>query len=349
MILTLPGTDKTDILSMERHEIKAALSKMGQQSYRADQLFARLHRYVGGFDDFTELPETLRAELAKRFMITQLDIRENQVSKDGTVKLLQKTTDGNFIESVIMRYKHGNSLCLSTQVGCRMGCDFCASTKGGLIRGLAPSEMLMQVKLASGFISERISNIVLMGIGEPLDNFESVVCFLKLVGDKNSFNIGQRHITLSTCGLVDRMDELSKLRLGITLSISLHAPDDDLRSQLMPINRRFGVNEVIDAAKRYQEATGRRVSYEYALIKDMNDGENHAKALALLLRNSGAHVNLIRLNEIEHSSYRATSEERAVAFQNMLKDFGINTTIRRRLGADISGACGQLRAKSLKP
>lgn len=349
MLLTLPETGKTDILSMERPELERELTDLGQPKYRAAQIFSRLHKYTGGFETFTELPESLRAALDDKYAIADLQQVKSLKSSDGTIKLLLQTGDGNLIESVIMVYRHGLSLCLSVQAGCRMGCTFCASAHGGLIRSLAPSEMLLQVLRASEAASRRISNIVLMGTGEPLDNYDAVVCFIKLIRDSDSFNIGQRHISLSTCGLVDKIDELAKLRLGITLSISLHAPDDDLRMKLMPITRKWGVQEVVNAAKRYQTVTGRRVSYEYALIEDVNDGECHARSLAALLKNSGAHVNLIRLNETEFGLYKAASAEDAARFQAALVNMGVNATLRRKLGADISGACGQLRAEATNP
>ena len=334
-----------DIKSMTREELSAELSALGEPAFRAKQVFSWLHRGAS-FDEMTNLPKTLRSRLAEEFELHRPEIARKQVSaKDGTVKYLWRLRDGHCVESVLMRYHHGNTVCISSEVGCAMGCAFCASTRGGLVRRLLPSEMLDQVlytQLDSGL---PISNIVLMGIGEPLDNFDNVRRFLTLVNDPEGMNIGMRHISLSTCGLVEGIDRLAEENLQLTLSVSLHAPDDELRSRLMPVNRRYDVETLLDACRRYFETTGRRISFEYAMIDGQNDTPEMAALLIRRLRGLPAHVNLIPLNRIEESPLQPSTRQAVLAFQQALEAAGITATVRRTLGSDIDASCGQLRKK----
>ena len=328
-------------------EISTALFEMGEQKYRAKQIFTWLNRGVRSFDEMSDLSKTLRSALDEKFYISvPKPIRKQVSSLDGTIKYLWELSDCNAIETVVMAYKHGNTVCISSQVGCRQGCAFCASTIGGLVRNLEPSEMLDEVlssQLDSGLT---ISNIVLMGIGEPLDNYDNVVKFLKLVNHRDGMNIGMRHISLSTCGLTDKIDELSENNLQLTLSISLHAPDDETRSRIMPVNRGGGVDELINACKRYFERTGRRISFEYAMIDGVNDTPAHAKRLAEIAKNVSAHVNLIPLNLVEERAFKPSSHENLANFVKILEERGANVTVRRRLGSDVDASCGQLRRKT---
>ena len=334
-----------DIKSMTREELSAELSALGEPAFRAKQVFSWLHRGAS-FDEMTNLPKTLRSRLAEEFELHRPEIARRQVSaKDGTVKYLWRLRDGCCVESVLMRYHHGNTVCISSEVGCAMGCAFCASTRGGLVRRLLPSEMLDQVlytQLDSGLA---VSNIVLMGIGEPLDNFDNVRRFLTLVNDPEGMNIGMRHISLSTCGLVEGIDRLAEENLQLTLSVSLHAPDDALRSRLMPVNRRYDVETLLDACRRYFETTGRRISFEYAMIDGQNDTPEMAALLIRRLRGLPAHVNLIPLNRIEESPLQPSTRQAVLAFQQALEAAGITATVRRTLGSDIDASCGQLRKK----
>lgn len=335
---------KEDIKSLLPTELRNALVEMGEPIYRAEQIFRWLHRGVRRFSEMTDLSKALRERLEERFTITVPEMARKQVSKaDGTVKYLWRLSDGNTVESVVMRYNHGNSICVSSQVGCRMGCKFCASTLGGLVRNLAPSEILDQVLFSQQDIGERISNIVLMGIGEPLDNYDNVVRFLKLVSDPAGINIGMRHISVSTCGLVEKVDKLAEDKLQFTLSVSLHAPDDETRSRLMPVNKACGVDRLMDACRSYFEKTGRRISYEYAMIDGVNDTAEHARILADKIKKTGGHVNIISLNYVAESGLRPSKRENLKAFVRILQDNGINVTVRRRLGGDIDASCGQLR------
>lgn len=322
---------------------------IGEQKFRAKQLFSELHRGKR-IEDITTLSKPLREKLRELSIDTLPKVELKLTSKiDGTVKYLFKLHDGAMIESVLMRYKHGNTLCISSQVGCLMGCKFCASTIGGKVRDLLPSELLGQVIMASADSGERVSNIVMMGIGEPLDNFDNVVKFLKLVNLEGGLNIGYRHISLSTCGVVPKIYELAELDLPITLSISLHASSDEVRSAIMPINKKWNISALLTACVDYYAKTGRRISFEYTLISGKNDTPADAEALAGVLRSafkgSGApiHVNLIRVNEVKETGFREGSVESANAFAKVLEKFGIVATVRRRLGADVNAACGQLR------
>jgi 23S rRNA (adenine2503-C2)-methyltransferase len=336
-----------DVKSMTRAELASSFDGMGLPGFRACQVFKWLAGGVRGFDGMTNLPKALRSELAERFYITVPELTRKQVSaRDGTVKYLWGLTDGNAVESVVMSYKHGNTVCVSSQAGCRMGCAFCATARGGLKRSLTASEMLDQVIFSGMDSGARISNIVLMGMGEPLDNFDNVLRFLSIVNDANGMNVGMRHISLSTCGLPEQVDKLGEYNLQLTLSISLHAPDDETRSRLMPVNRGVGVDKLFEAAGRYFAGTGRRVSYEYAMIDGVNDTAAHARLLAGRLERTGSHLNLITLNGVSESGLQPSRAERIRAFESVLGARGVNYTFRRSLGGDIDAACGQLRGGS---
>jgi 23S rRNA (adenine2503-C2)-methyltransferase len=339
---------KEDIKSYLLPELTEKLAEMGEPPYKALQIFRWLHGGAASFSEMTNLSKALRARLEERFYITVPEVAQKQVSKkDGTIKYLWRLRDGNCVESVLMRYRHGNSVCISSQVGCRMGCRFCASTLGGLVRNLAPSEILDQVLFTQKESGLKISNIVLMGIGEPLDNYDNVLRFLKLVTDENGMNIGMRHISLSTCGLIEKVDKLGDDNLQLTLSVSLHAPDDETRSRLMPVNKSCGVDELLAACRAYFKKTGRRISFEYAMIDGVNDTPRHAKLLADKLKNTVSHVNLILLNKVSESNFSPSSRENLETFIGILRDNKINVTVRRRLGGDIDASCGQLRRKSM--
>lgn len=335
-----------DIKAMLPDEIAAALAELGEPKYRAKQIFQWLARGVESFDEMTDLSKKLRETLKQEFYITRLKMLRKQVSAmDGTIKYLWELPDGNAVETVVMHYRHGNTICISSQVGCRQGCAFCASTIGGLIRGLESSEMLDEVLYSERESGFKISNIVLMGIGEPLDNFENVIRFLRLVNHPDGENIGMRHISLSTCGLTEKFDKLADLNLQLTLSVSLHAPDDETRSRIMPANRGRGVEQLISACERYYERTGRRISFEYAMIDGVNDTPYHAKLLAQHARRVCAHVNLIPLNHVEERQFAPSTPEHLKAFIRILEEAGVNVTVRRRLGSDVEASCGQLRKK----
>ena len=338
-----------DLLSLLPEELAEIMHEWGEPAFRAKQIFAHAAAGVHPMD-MTTLPKPLRERLLSElgwYLPTVVDTRVS--AADGTVKYLFRLHDGECIESVLMKYRHGNSLCVSSQVGCRMGCRFCASTIGGRVRDLLASEILGQVIAAARESGERVSSIVMMGIGEPLDNYDHVVRFLRLVNHKDGLNIGYRHISLSTCGLVDGIRRLAALDLPITLSISLHAPTDEARSEIMPVNRRYPIAELLAACTEYFAVTGRRISFEYALIAGKNDTPEEAKRLATLLKTTvgadGApvHVNLIRVNAVPETGFRGTSVSAANAFAERLGALGINATVRRRLGSDVNAACGQLR------
>jgi 23S rRNA (adenine2503-C2)-methyltransferase len=319
---------------------------MGLPRYRAKQVFSWLSRGVRGFDEMTDLAKNLRASLDERYIISSTQLVKKQVSKlDGTIKYLWRLADGNAIETVVMSYKHGNTVCISTQVGCRQGCAFCASAIGGLVRNLEPSEMLDEVLFSQIDSGLHISNIVLMGIGEPLDNFENVIRFLKLVNHPDGMNVGMRHISLSTCGLTEKFDKLAAFDLQLTLSISLHAPDDETRSLLMPANRGRGVDGLTDACEEYFKRTGRRISFEYAMIDGVNDSPAQARLLAQRAKRIGAHVNLIPLNHIEERQFAPSNPKSLKAFIEILENAGVNVTLRRKLGGDVDASCGQLRRR----
>ena len=335
---------KTDILSLYPEELEAEILAMGEKKFRAKQIFEWLHvKNVDSFDKMTNLSAQLRARLEERFCIKSLFVCKTLEScTDNTVKYLYGLDDGNHIESVLMEYSYGNTICVSTQVGCKMGCRFCASTIAGYKRDLTAGEILGQIYTAQRESGRKISGVVLMGIGEPMDNYDNVVRFLKLLSCPQGFGMSLRHVSLSTCGIVPRIYELAELNLGITLSISLHAPDNAERSAIMPVNDRWDINELMAACRHYFAKTGRRISFEYALIDGHNDTREDAKKLAALLSDFVCHVNIIPVNKIKERSF--TSDRKAAhRFQQYLNELGINATVRRTLGADIEAACGQLR------
>ncbi|MCC8181478.1 MAG: 23S rRNA (adenine(2503)-C(2))-methyltransferase RlmN [Clostridiales bacterium] len=335
-----------DIKSLSRPELETLMTGLGQPKFRAKQVFQWLHRGVASFEEMSDLPKALREQLAEQCSLTVPQVERKQVSRlDGTIKYLWRLGDGNCVESVLMRYRHGNTVCVSSEVGCLMGCAFCASTLGGLVRRLTAGEILDQVIFVQKESGEKISNIVLMGIGEPLDNFDAVMRFLELVNDPDGVNIGMRHISLSTCGLTEKIDKLAGYRLQLTLSVSLHAPDDETRSRLMPVNRSVGVDRLFDCCRRYFETTGRRISYEYAMVDGVNDHDWQADLLARRLKGIPGHVNLIPLNNVRESPLKPSTRTRQ--FQQRLEQQGVTTTVRRRLGSDIDASCGQLRRKTL--
>ena len=335
-----------DILSMLPEEIAADFSALGLPRFRAKQVTQWLAKGVGSFEEMQNLPKDLRIRLAGEYSLSRLTILRKQTSsEDGTIKYLWGLADGNAVETVVMRYHYGNTVCVSTQVGCRQGCAFCASTIGGLVRQMEPSEMLNEVLCSQNDSGEEISHVVLMGTGEPLDNFDNVMRFLALLNHPEVFNLGMRHISLSTCGIIERFDDLAARDLQLTLAVSLHAPDDETRTRLMPANRGRGVEALMEACKKYYETTGRRVSFEYAMIDGVNDTARHALLLSKRAREVGAHVNLIPLNHVEESPFKPSTQGHLKAFVRTLEENGVNVTIRRRLGGDIDASCGQLRRK----
>ena len=333
-----------DIKSMTLAELGTELKALGEPAFRAKQIYRWMHRGVRDFSEMTDISRSLRERLTAEYTLVSPTVaRRLQSQKDGTIKYLWRLMDGNCVESVLMRYHYGNTICISSEVGCRMGCAFCASTRGGLVRRLEPSEMLDQVLFSQLDSGLPISHIVLMGIGEPLDNYDNVRRFLELVNSPEGLNIGMRHISLSTCGLVDQIDRLAGEDLQLTLSVSLHAPVDEVRSSIMPVNRRWPVQELLDACRRYFEKTGRRISFEYAMIRDVNDTPEMAKQLIRRLRGIAAHVNLIPLNDVAESPLKPSLPETVLRFQKTLEASGIPATVRRTLGSDINASCGQLR------
>ena len=337
----------TDIKSMTQQELAQFLKELGEPAFRARQVFTWLHRGVTSFEDMTNLSKPLREKLAERCFITAPMVARKQESRlDGTIKYLWELSDGNCIETVLMQYHHGNPVCISSQVGCRMGCAFCASTIAGKVRDLRPSEMLDQVLFTQLDSGREVSNIVLMGIGEPLDNMENVLRFLELVNHPDGMNIGMRHISLSTCGVVPGIDALAEKELQLTLSVSLHAPDSETRSRIMPVNRAYDVELLFDACHRYFQRTGRRISFEYAMIDGVNDNDWQADLIAKKLRGMPGHVNLIPLNDVVESPYKPS--RRIAAFQKRLESHGVTATVRRSLGGDIDASCGQLRRKAME-
>ena len=338
-----------NIFDFTLEELQSWMKENGESAFRAKQVISWIYKGVKEFDEMKNIPVALREKLKENFLISLPTIVEVYESKvDDTKKMLLSLNDNNLIECVIMKYKHGNSICVSTQVGCRMGCKFCASTLGGRIRDLSAGEILSQVMVAQNYIGERISNIVLMGSGEPLDNFENVTKFLKLVNAEYGLNIGQRHITLSTCGIVPKIKELADLDLSITLAISLHAFSDEKRKVIMPIANKYSISEILDACKYYMDKTGRRITYEYSLVSGVNDSREDAKSLATLLKSMNCHVNLIPVNEIKENTLKRPSRKTVEDFENILKSYGIEVTIRREMGTDINAACGQLRRSYLE-
>ena len=327
-------------------ELQDAFAALGEPKFRAKQVFAWLHRGAVSFEAMTNLSKTLREKLDSLYFITAPTVARKQISKlDGTIKYLWKLRDGNCVESVVMQYHHGNTVCISSEVGCPMGCKFCASTIGGLVRRLEPSELLDQVLFSQLDSGLAISNIVLMGIGEPLDNFDNVMRFLELVNSPDGMNIGMRHISLSTCGLVDKIEQLAERDLQLTLSVSLHSPDDESRSKIMPVNRRWPVDTLLSACRDYFAKTGRRISFEYTMIDGVSDSPEQAQLLAKKLAGMGAHVNMIPLNNVTESGLHTSSRQAIRRFQTILEENGVTATLRRTLGSDIDASCGQLRRK----
>ena len=338
-----------NLKSMTQPELTAVIKELRQPAFRGKQVYSWLHKGVRSYDEMTNLPKGLRDTLAERYPICPPEVvRRQESKKDGTIKYLWRLSDGNCVETVLMRYHYGNTVCISTEVGCRMGCAFCASTLGGLVRRLEPFEMLDQVLFTQVDSGLPVSRIVLMGIGEPLDNFDNVMRFLELVNSADGMNISMRHISLSTCGLVPKIDELAKRKLQLTLSVSLHAPNDEIRNQIMPVNRAYPSEELLAACRRYYEATSRRISFEYAMIDGVNDSEADARELLRRMKGLPAHFNLIPLNYVEESPLKPSSREAVARFQKILEDGGIPATVRRTLGGDIEASCGQLRRKYAK-
>ena len=333
-----------DIKSMTLAELGTELKVLGEPAFRAKQIYRWMHRVVRDFSEMTDISRSLRERLTAEYTLVSPTVaRRLQSQKDGTIKYLWRLMDGNCVESVLMRYHYGNTICISSEVGCRMGCAFCASTRGGLVRRLEPSEMLDQVLFSQLDSGLPISHIVLMGIGEPLDNFDEVMRFLENITSPEGVNIGMRNISLSTCGLVPKIDMLAEKKLQLTLSVSLHAPNNQIRSSMMPVNDAYPVEQLIQTVRRYQDTTGRRVSFEYSMVRGVNDSDACAKQLADLIRGMGAHVNLIPINPVDGSPYSATDAANVRRFQQKLESLGVNATVRRRLGSEISAACGQLR------
>ena len=334
------------IKSMTQPEIGALLKEIGQPAFRAKQVFSWLHKGVQSYEEMTNLPKTLRDALSQQYPICAPKVvRKQESQRDGTIKYLWQLHDGNCVETVLMRYHYGNTVCVSTEVGCRMGCAFCASTLGGLVRPLEPFEMLDQVLFTQLDSGLPVSHIVLMGIGEPLDNLDNVLRFLELVNSPEGMNISMRHISLSTCGLVPKIDELASHKLQISLAISLHGPNDEIRNRIMPVNKAYPIEVLLEACRRYYAATSRRIHFEYAMIDGLNDSVECAKELLRRLKGLPAHVNLIPLNHVEESPLKPSSRAAVQRFQQTLEDGGVTATVRRTLGGDIDASCGQLRRK----
>ena len=337
-----------NLKSMTLSELSQLFKEQGEPGFRAKQVYTWLHKGVRDYSEMTNLPQSLRQKLEQQYPICPPQVARKQVSQlDGTVKYLWKLSDGNCVETVLMRYHHGNTVCISTEVGCLMGCAFCASTHGGLVRRLEPYEMLDQVLFTQVDSGLPVSNIVLMGIGEPLDNFDNVMRFLELVNSPEGMNISMRHISLSTCGLVPKIDQLAQKKLQLTLSVSLHAPNDQIRNTIMPVNKAYPIGELLDACRRYYQATSRRISFEYAMISGVNDTPEAARELLQRMKGLPAHFNLIPLNHVEESPLKPSSRNAVARFQKLLEDGGITATVRRTLGGDIDASCGQLRRKHI--
>jgi len=336
--------EKIDILSLKLSELEKILIDLGEKKFRAKQIFQWLHvKKTFDFDEMTDISIQLRTKLNENFCIKRLFVQKKlESSVDNTVKYLYKLPDGNFVETVLMEYSYGRSICVSTQVGCKMGCRFCASAIAGFVRNLSPSEILMQIYQTEKESGIKVSSVVLMGIGEPLDNYDSVVKFLELLSDKNGSNISLRHVSLSTCGIVPKIYELAELKFGLTLSVSLHSADNDKRSEIMPVNRTYNIDKLIEACRNYIRKTGRRVTFEYAVINNVNSSQKDADKLSALLRGMNCHVNLIPVNKVRERNYH-TVRAGVENFARLLEERGINATVRRTLGSDIEAACGQLR------
>ena len=338
-----------NLKSMTLPEVTAALKELGQPAFRGKQVYSWLHKGVRSYDEMTNLPKALRDDLTRQYPIyAPVAVRRQESKRDGTIKYLWQLCDGNCVETVLMRYHYGNTVCISTEVGCRMGCAFCASTLGGLVRKLEPFEMLDQVLFTQIDSGLPINHIVLMGIGEPLDNFDNVMRFLELVNSEEGMNISMRHISLSTCGLVPKIDELAQKKLQISLAISLHGPNDAVRDKIMPVNKAYPMEELLAACRRYYEATSRRIHFEYAMIDGVNDTPEAARELLRRMKGLPAHFNLIPLNHVEESPLKPSSKAAVANFQKILEDGGITATVRRTLGGDIDASCGQLRRKHQK-
>lgn len=339
--------ETADIKSMTLEEVSGMLEELGEKPYRARQLYQWMHQKLArGFEEMKNLPLDLREKLGNRFSYTDLKlVRMQESAFDGTRKYLFELSDGNLVESVWMKYRHGNSVCVSSQVGCRMGCAFCASTIDGLERSLLPSEILDQIYAITRDTGERVSNVVVMGIGEPLDNYENLLLFIRLLTDENGLHISQRNVTVSTCGLVPEMKRLADEKLQITLALSLHAAFDEKRKKLMPVAKRYSIEELMEACAYYFEKTGRRITFEYALVGGVNDAKEDAEALGGLCRKLNCHVNLIPVNPIKERGFVQSERDAILAFKNKLEKYGRNVTIRREMGRDIDGACGQLRRR----
>lgn len=338
--------EKTDLKSLDWNELQDFTKKAGQKAFRGKQLYQWMHKQlVCSFDEMTNLSKDFREELKGRCVLCSAKIVKQQISNDGTRKFLMELSDGNHMESVLMKYNHGNSVCISTQVGCRMGCGFCASTVGGLIRSLRPSEMLDQIYEIQRMTGERVSNVILMGIGEPLDNYENVIKFIHMLSDEHGLHISQRNITLSTCGLVPWMERLAEEELTITLAVSLHAPNDTIRREMMPVANQYSIQEIIEACCGYIRKTNRRVTFEYSMVEGKNDSPKEAEELSSLLKGMNCHVNLIPLNPVEGRMGQRSKRNRIEEFKKILEKNHINVTVRREMGRDIDAACGQLRNK----
>ena len=342
--------EKKDIASYSFEELQEEMLAIGEKGFRSRQIYSWIHeKLVDDFEEMTNLPKTLRQKLEAAYEIRRVEMEKRQISKiDGTNKFLFCLKDGNMVESVLMKYKHGNSVCISSQVGCRMGCRFCASTLDGLVRNLTPSEILEQIYRIQESIGERISNVVVMGSGEPMDNYDNIVRFVHLLSDENGLNISQRNITVSTCGIVPKIYELAKEKLQITLALSLHAPNDEKRQELMPIAQRYTMEQVLDACRNYFEKTGRRITFEYSLVAGVNDSRENAQELAGRLKGLNCHVNLIPVNPVRERSFVRSTRQAVENFKINLEKCGINGTIRREMGSDIDGACGQLRKRYME-
>ncbi|MBD8942946.1 MAG: 23S rRNA (adenine(2503)-C(2))-methyltransferase RlmN [Clostridiales bacterium] len=337
--------EKQDIMLYSLDELKEYLNSIGEKPFRAKQIYEWLHqKLVECFDDMTNISNNLKEKLNNDFYIQSLEMVQVLTSKiDGTQKFLFRLNDGNVIESVLMRYKHGNSVCISTQVGCRMGCRFCASTLDGLVRNLKPSEMLEEIYYIQRYSKERVSNIVLMGSGEPMDNFDNVLAFVKAISDENGLHISQRNITISSCGLAEKIKELADSNVQVTLALSLHAADDETRKQLMPIAYKYSIREVLEACQYFFDKTGRRITFEYSLVAGVNDTKEEAAKLVHLIKGMNCHVNLIPVNPIKERDFKRSTKVNIASFKGHLEKNGINATVRREMGSDIQGACGQLR------
>ena len=339
-----------NILDFTLDELKDWMDKNGESKFRAKQIFQWIYKKaVFNFDDMSNISKSTKEKLKENFYIQIPNVVKKYVSNiDGTEKFLFEYEDGNIIESVVMKYKHGNSICVSTQIGCRMGCKFCASTVDGVVRNLTSGEIIAQVLKAQKEIGDRISNVVLMGSGEPLDNYDNVIKFLKLINDEEALNIGQRHITLSTCGIVPKIKELADEKMQITLAISLHAPNNEIRKSMMPIANKYTLEELLDACRYYYRTTNRRITFEYALVKGVNDSRENAEELIRISKGMLCHINLIPVNEIKENNYERSKSKDIEEFKETLIKHGIETTIRREMGSDINGACGQLRRNYIR-